>query len=210
MAKTCPSCGYNPIGPFTDNCPICAEPVRNVRSGGGGGYAPGRPAPPAVWMRWVIGAAVVGVLSVGGCCGFGLWRAGLAIKDAQKMVDEQRAKAEADRRARTVAVPAAQLLQEFQDDAGAAERKYRGKCLEISGVVERSGRDENEIPFVVLHAGDEQAKLKVECFFVFANEAGDPRDVRVEQLNKGQTVTVRGEYGGRISNVRVRDCVLVK
>ncbi|HEV3385285.1 MAG TPA: hypothetical protein VG097_10730, partial [Gemmata sp.] len=32
MAKTCPSCGYNPIGPFIDNCPVCAEPVRNVCS----------------------------------------------------------------------------------------------------------------------------------------------------------------------------------
>src|SRR5262245_56740900 len=36
MAKTCPSCGYNSIGPFTDNCPMCAEPVRNVRSDTGG------------------------------------------------------------------------------------------------------------------------------------------------------------------------------
>ena len=32
MAKTCPACGYNPIGPFIDLCPICAEPVRHVYS----------------------------------------------------------------------------------------------------------------------------------------------------------------------------------
>src|SRR5207253_933252 len=28
MARTCTSCGYNPIGPFTDNCPLCGESVR--------------------------------------------------------------------------------------------------------------------------------------------------------------------------------------
>jgi hypothetical protein len=30
MAVSCPSCHYSPIGPYVDNCPICAEQVRNV------------------------------------------------------------------------------------------------------------------------------------------------------------------------------------
>ena len=204
MAKTCPSCGYQPIGPFTDNCPICAEPVRNVRgSRGSGGAGPSeRPA----WVVWVLGAALVATLSVMGCCGLGLWQMGGALKDAQKQMEEAAAKAEADRKARTVVVPAAQLLQEFQD-APAADQKYRGKYLELSGVVERSGRDGDETPFVVLNAGDESAELKIECFFDL--ETADD-DARHERLKKGQTITVRGEYGGRVSNVRVRECVLVK
>ena len=201
VAKTCPSCGYQPIGPFTDNCPICAEPVRNVRSSRGSG-AP--PVDGATWVPWVLGAVAVAMLSVMGCCGLGVWRMGGVIQDARKEAEQAKAKAEADRRARTVVVPAAQLLQEFQNNP-AAERKYKGKYLEISGVVERSGRDADDIPFVVLHAGDEQAKIKIECFFDRADD-----DAPVEAFDKGQTITVRGEYGGRVSNVRVRECVLVK
>src|SRR5947199_18113 len=101
MAKRCPSCGYGPIGPFIDNCPICAEPVRNVRSGG------------------------------------------------------------------------------------------RGK----QGV------------FVVLNGGDETAKVKIECFFDYV---GHPEEGRLLRLKPGQTITVRGEYDGQVSNVQLRECVLVK
>ena len=137
MAKTCPSCGYQPIGPFTDNCPICAEPVRNVRSDRA--RSPW-PRGMASWVRWVVGVVAVVVLGVAGCCGLGMWRMGSAIQDAQKAMQEAAAKAEADRKARTVVVAAADLLQEFQNDPAAADRKYKGKYLEVSGIVERRGK----------------------------------------------------------------------
>lgn len=202
MAKTCPGCGYQPIGPFTDNCPICAEPVRNVRSGTGSAGSLGRSS----LVRWLVGGALVVALGVAGCCGLGAWRLNLAVKDAQEAAEQARANAEADRRARTVVVGAAQMLQEFEN-ATEADQKYRGKCLELSGVVERVGRDRNEMLFIILHAGDESAKLKIECFF---DPADRPDEVRIEQLVKGQAVTVRGEYGGRVSHVQLQDCVLVK
>ena len=200
MAKTCPSCGYQPIGPFTDNCPICAEPVRNVRSDRA--RSPW-PRGMASWVRWVVGVVAVVVLGVAGCCGLGMWRMGSAIQDAQKAMQEAAAKAEADRKARTVVVAAADLLQEFQNDPAAADRKYKGKCLEVSGVMERRGKGPGGASFVILHAGDEQAPLKIECFFDFADEEDG-------RLAKGQTVTVRGEYAGRVSHVQVRSCVLVR
>jgi len=120
----------------------------------------------------------------------------------------ERAKAEVDakRKARTVIVPAAQLLQEFLNDAG-ADNKYKGKYLEISGVVERVGRDRDDIPFVILHAGDGKAAIKIECFFDSADEEDE---VRIDQLGKGQAVSVNGGYAGRVSNIQVRDCVLVR
>jgi hypothetical protein len=108
-----------------------------------------------------------------------------------------------------VAVSASDLLREFQTDPAAADRKYQGKYLELTGVVERTGRDRNAISFVVLHAGDEAAKVKVECFFddYFL---GPPDVARVGRLEKGQTVTVRGEYTGQVSNVQVHQCSLVE
>ena len=205
MSKRCPSCGYGPIGPFIDNCPICAEPVRTVRSSRTGGGRTGGLPP---WLWWVGGGALAMVLGVAGCCGVGMWRMGQGMADIQQQIEQAKAAAEADRQARTVVVTAAQLLEEFQKDAAAADLKYAGKYLEVTGVVERTGRGRHDSPFCVLHGGDENAKFKVECFFEYL--ADPAAEARFRRLGKGQTVTVRGEYDGQVSNIQLRECVLPK
>ena len=199
MAKTCPSCGYRPIGPFIDNCPICAEPVRNVRGDADGGSAPS-------WSRRVLTILGIAALCVASCCGLGMWRLGTALQDAQSAIEKARLDAEADRKARTIAVAAADILQEFQNDAATADRKYKGKVLELTGVVERAGAGAGGRSFVILNAGEDRDQLKVECFFDYVNVEGELDG----KLKKGQAITVRGEYGGQVSHVQVRGCVLVK
>jgi len=54
MSRTCPSCGYSPIGPFTDNCPMCAEPVRNVYSDGGRRFGGATKLPPLLVVGWIV------------------------------------------------------------------------------------------------------------------------------------------------------------
>ena len=200
MARYCRSCKYGPVGPYVDNCPICAEPLRGGRrefgsgGGGGGGGTPG-------WVRWLLGSLLVSALSVAGFCGLGAWQMGNAMRDTQQQGLQAQAQFEAERQARTVLVSAADLLRDFQGDAAAAERKYRGKYLQVSGTVERSDLVRGE-QFVILHAGDEAVPVKVECFFY---------DLHTGRLpEKGQTITVRGEYEGRISHVQLRQCVLVR
>ena len=171
MAKTCPSCGYRPIGPFTDNCPMCAEPVRNVRSDAAGGSGPWS------WLRWVLLAAVIVVVGVLGCCGLMTWQFRTAVEQAQKDMERMQAERDADRKARTVVVTATDLLKEFQDDPAAADKKYAGKYLEVTGVVERSGRGRYDQPFVILKGGDENTKFKVECFF----DLSDSKDAAQRQ-----------------------------
>jgi hypothetical protein len=164
------------------------------------------------WLQLVIGVAILGGLVVAGRWLMdrprhsGLDDPTLAIEHARAEMEKARAQIEADRRARTVVVSAEQLLQEFQD-APAADRKYRGKYLEMTGIIERVGTDGDDNRFVILHAGDEQAALKIECFFDTVDEDDA---TRVGRLSKGTTITVRGEYRGRVSNIQVRDCVLVK
>jgi hypothetical protein len=181
---------------------MCAESVRHVR-GGPRGFAPLAGMSP--WMRAVIVAGAIAALGVvvtmAGRLGLGVGQRPPA-GDAPNELD----RAKAPRKPGTEVVTAAQLLQEFRDNP-AADRKYRGKCLEISGVVERSGTDGNDTPFIILHGGDEDAKLKIECFF---DSAGDQDEVRIKRLRTGKTVTVRGEYEGRVSHLQIRDCVLIK
>jgi hypothetical protein len=179
--------------------------VRNVRSDGvrtsfgGGGMPP--------WLRWTLTAGVAVTVLVAGCCGLSVWRMGTAITDAQKAMLEAHEKMEAERKARTIVVTAAELLKEFEEDAAAADRKYMGKRLDVSGIVERSGNGGAGAHFLILHGADEKAELKLECFFDFLN----PEDQgRLGRLNKGQTATVSGEYSGRVSHVQMRGCVLNK
>jgi hypothetical protein len=136
----------------------------------------------------------------------GFWHQGRVDKDMQRSMERAKAEADAKRKARTVNVPAAQLLQEFLTDAD-TDKRYKGKYLEISGVVERVGRDNDDVPFVILHAGDEKAAIKIECFFDSADEEDE---VRIDRLGKGQGISVNGHYTGRVSNIQVRDCVLVR
>jgi putative nucleic acid binding protein len=199
VSKTCPSCGYKPIGPFTDNCPICAEPVRNVRSDGAASSM-GFSTP---WLRYGL---VAGLLSIAGCCGIGVWRLGSGIQDMQQIMQDAIAKQEAERQARTVVVTAADLLHDFQNDADAADQKYRGKYLELTGVLERRGKG-GGAPFVILHGGDADAAIKIECFLAFVDVDEQPP---AKQDDIGRQITVRGEYSGRVTNVQVRGCVLVK
>jgi hypothetical protein len=124
------------------------------------------------------------------------------MRDMQKMIAEAQAAAEADRKARTVTVLAADLLQEFQQDPEAADRKYQGKYLEIFGVVERVGEDGNGTPFVILHAGEASVPLQIECFF---------DDGFLDQRPaKGRAVTLAGEYRGRVSHIQIRECTLMR
>jgi hypothetical protein len=125
---------------------------------------------------------------------------------AEQMREAQQ-KAEAERKARTLAVPARVLLHEFETDPAAADAKYKGKFLEVSGVVERVGRNGDETPFAILHGGDDGAKLRIECFF---DPADDDEEDRIDRLTKGQAVVVRGEYAGLVTNVQVRGCKLGK
>lgn len=200
MARTCRSCGYNPIGPFIDNCPMCAEPVRGGGGGCGGGGAPYGGLSPLA--RWMLGGLIVAILVVAGRWGF----RGAPALDDQQAAERAKANAEAERRARTVVISAARLLREFQSDPR-ADQKYRGKYLELYGVMERSGKDRDGTPFVILNGGDEKAELKIECFFDTADEENE---TRIQRLRKGQGITVCGQYSGRISHIQIRDCVLIK
>ena len=158
MARICPSCGYSPIGAFTDNCPMCAEPVRSARGGlisGTGGSS--------TIVRWVLIGLVVAAVGMGACCAVGMWLWGTAIEDFQEDFKRAQAMAEAERKARTVVVTAQQLLKEFQENPAEADRTYRGKYLELTGVVERTGGGD-EAPFVIVHAGDESANDQARVF----------------------------------------------
>ncbi len=122
--------------------PPAAEPVRGGYrgSGGGGGYRGGGGGGGfggmSLTTRWVLGGLFVTMLGFGGCCGLGGWRAQNTEAPSATDGKGESRHGRSQRKTRTVAVSAEQLLQEFQTDPDAADKKYQG---EVSGDFRRRG-----------------------------------------------------------------------
>lgn len=98
-------------------------------------------------------------------------------------------------------IAAAKLYQEYEANEIAADKKYKGKKMRISGKVESIGKDVLNEPYITLYAGD--AAFHVQCYLNDGAQA--------EILKKGDTIVLDGEVSGlSVLNVLVKDCVIQK
>ena len=97
---------------------------------------------------------------------------------------------------------AAQLWAEYDANEVAADQKYKGKVIEVSGQVDNIGKDITDAIYVTLSTGEYLAN--VQCFF------SDKHADAAAQLRKGQAITVRGRCDGMLMNVFVKGCVISK
>ncbi len=102
-----------------------------------------------------------------------------------------------------MAVKAAQIVKEFEDNELAADTKYKGKTLRITGVVDEIDTDLWDEDKYILSLGDGG-----DFEFLFVN-CNDMSTKELSTLKKGETVTVIGEFddGGDLG-VEVKDCHL--
>jgi hypothetical protein len=120
---------------------------------------------------------------------------------------EETARKEAEKKAQPqqAALPAMTLLSEYQKDSAAADRKYKGTTVLISGAVEAVGKSKKGIPFVgFMRAGAKNpAGEMVVCNF-------DPgQESAVLGLKKGQQVKLKGRvWGSLLGNPMIEKCSL--
>ena len=98
-----------------------------------------------------------------------------------------------------------ELLSAYATDEVAADAKFVNKLLRVTGVVAMIDvKDMLDTHYIRL-TGDERNLLQsVQCMF-------DKKHAPIlKQLEKGQTVTVQGEYNGSIIAIRMIDCTLVQ
>jgi hypothetical protein len=98
----------------------------------------------------------------------------------------------------TVQVSAAELAHDYDGNEVAADQRWRGRPVRLTGVIQDIGRDVNEAPYVTLDTGD--LVRTVACFFD-SRRAG-----AVAGLVKGHPVVLRGVVTGRELMVSVKDC----
>jgi hypothetical protein len=110
---------------------------------------------------------------------------------------EEEAAAETPKQA-DIVISAPQLYKDYEANGVAADQKYKGKLVEVSGTVDNIDKDILDEIYVTLK-GDEYFG-SVQCYF--ADEFTD----QTAKLTKGQKLTVIGTCDGKIMNVLMKDC----
>ena len=99
-----------------------------------------------------------------------------------------------------ISISAAELFKNYKEDKDKADTDYKGKFLNVEGVIHDINKDIDGKPYLTLNTDDQFAK--VQCFFDKATS--------IESLKKGQTVKVNGKTLGLMFNVILKECKLVE
>jgi hypothetical protein len=104
---------------------------------------------------------------------------------------------------KALAVSAQQMLNEFEGNEAAADAKYKGKTLKITGIVEKVDTeflDDDQYVIQLADGGD---------FVLWTVNCNDMSGKEAAKVQKGQKVSVIGEFddGGDLG-VEIKDCSL--
>lgn len=100
-------------------------------------------------------------------------------------------------------VTAVQLAEAYKANEVAADAKYKGKALEISGLVGNIGKDILDTPYITFQTEQYAIINQVQCMFAKNDEQ------ILATLSKGQSVKVSGEVSGSMGNIIVKGCRIV-
>jgi len=92
------------------------------------------------------------------------------------------------------------LYSDYKANEVAADTKYKGKVIEVSGCIRSIGKDLMDNAYIVI--GGSGFLDGVQCTFPRTSEA------QLGLLSDGQQVTVKGELQGKMGNIQLRNCIL--
>ena len=90
------------------------------------------------------------------------------------------------------------LFDAFEQNEVAADDRYKGKWIEISGTIDNIGKDILDKMYLTLEA--EQPLFGVQAFFA------DKHKSALASLAKGDPVTLLCKCSGKMGNVLLREC----
>ena len=98
----------------------------------------------------------------------------------------------------SVTISASKLYKEYNENEIAADEKYKGKIIEVTGVIRDIGNDIMDNAYITL-VGNEYFG-DIQCYF---NEKSV-----LASLSKGKRITVMGSCSGLMMNVHLNDCII--
>lgn len=102
-----------------------------------------------------------------------------------------------------IKVTAVKLSEEYKANEISADAKYKGNIVEVSGVVGTIAKDFLDTPYITLKTG-EYSFVSIQCMFSKADEP------KLATIMKGQQIILSGEVSGKMGNVLVRGCQIIK
>ena len=98
-------------------------------------------------------------------------------------------------------ISATELISAYKENEVKADKMYKGKIVEVSGIVDGIDSDMNDKAVVTLSDGDEFSIYTVSCYI-----DNDNQDKACE-LKKGENVTIIGKADGEIAGQPcIKDC----
>jgi hypothetical protein len=98
----------------------------------------------------------------------------------------------------------AQLNAAFRQDRTDTNAKLKDSILQVTGVVDKIVlREHLGIQYFLLSSGSNQDRFNVRCTF------GSQHGAALRRLIEGESVTVKGSYGGYERNIMLKDCAMV-
>jgi hypothetical protein len=120
----------------------------------------------------------------------------LAVGSTDTDTDTQKVQSKAP----SYTLSANQLYNEYSSNEVAADSKYKGKVVIVTGTIQDIGKDIMDDAYIVIGGGG--FLDGVQCTFTKGEQSS------VARLSKGQQVRVKGEVAGKMGNVLVNKCSL--
>lgn len=98
-------------------------------------------------------------------------------------------------------ITADKLASDYKANEIAADNAYKGKMVEVTGIVDSIGKGLFDEPYITLKTGE--VLVNVQCYLK-TTEAD-----KAATLTQGQQVVIRGKADGLLINVKVKDCEIV-
>ncbi len=157
--------------------------------------------------RAFIALAVLAVIAVAAVVGLGVFAVREGVSTVARLAEiggrtEGATEKKIADQAPALTIAAKTLFSDYESNEVAADQKFKGKTLLVTGTVEDIKKDLMNRMYLTLTGDGPFAN--VQCFFAQSHES------QLAGLRKGVSVSVKGQCDGKMMNVLMRGCTLEK
>ncbi len=186
--KPCKACGKQLDG-SAKICPECGKDQRNFFS-------------KHKILTGIIVLLIIGALGSGGDSETDKEVDTASVNAKQEETVDKNVKEVKEEKEDAIVVKASKLYSDYDSNEVKADKKYKDKLLEVTGIVNDIGVSLGQT-YVCLSTGEQYSAFSVQCFF------DDEDDIdKVSELSKGDKITLSGTCTGMSMNVTVDNCKL--
>lgn len=129
---------------------------------------------------------------------------GKNIGTSSAVVTNNNQNANTEQQKPAIKVTATKMIADYKANEVAADATYKGNMIEVMGQVSTIGKDIADMPYITLTNGEQYSFDSIQCMFTKEQES------ELATVVKGKTITLSGKVSGKLGNIIVRGCSIVK